>query len=82
MSRFNASLHATNGEVVSLQNGRFVQVTAGGTITTGDILRVNNGVFNTATYSGEQDEYQACENAVAGEVFWAVRIGAFTYAAV
>ena len=82
VSRFNKVLHAQNGEVVSLQNGRFVQVTAGGSITAGDQLRVSNGVFLTSFYNSEQVEYQACENANNGEVFWAVRIGAFSYPAV
>ena len=48
-------------------------------ITASAALRVDNGLVYAGLLDGVQVEYQACENAAIGEVFWAVRIGSLTY---
>jgi hypothetical protein len=71
---FDSSAAALSGGVLSLQNGQFVQLTAGGTITVGDGLRPNTtGTVVTAT---SRAQFVACESAASGEVFWGKKIGA------
>jgi len=71
---FDSSAAAISGGVLSLQNGQFVQLTAGGTITVGDGLRPNStGTVVTAT---SRAQFVACESAASGEVFWGKKIGA------
>lgn len=83
VSEFNKTYHATAGEMVSLQNGRFVQLRAGNTtaygpITYGTKLIVLNGaVIPTNIGGGNYIEFEACEAASTGEIFWAARVGAF-----
>ena len=76
---FDSSAAAISGGVLSLQNGQFVQLTAGGTITVGDGLRPNStGTVVTAT---SRAQFVACESAASGEVFWGKKIGAVDTAA-
>ena len=71
---FDTSAAAISGGVLSLQNGEFVQLTAGGTITVGDGLRPDTtGTVVTAT---SRAQFVACESAASGEVFWGKKIGA------
>lgn len=76
---FNASTHATAGQVCSLQNGEFVQVTAGGTIVPSDLLvATNDGKVIAAELGSTEAILQAAEAAEDGEIFWAKKIGAWT----
>lgn len=78
VSQFNRSVHAQAGEVVSLQNGEFVQMTAGGTIAVGDTLIATTDGKVIADTSATEYVAQACEPASDGEVFWCKKIGAWT----
>jgi len=71
---FNTSAAAISGGVLSLQNGEFVQLTAGGTITVGDGLRPSS--TGTVVTANNRAQFVACESAASGEVFWGKKIGA------
>jgi len=71
---FDSSAAAISGGVLSLQNGQFVQLTAGGTITVGDGLRPNS--TGTVVTAASRAQFVACESAASGEVFWGKKIGA------
>jgi len=79
VSQFNRTVHAQTGEVVSLQNGEFVQVTAGGTIVTGDLLiATTDGKVVPAALGSSESILQAAEAAEDGEILWCKKIGAWT----
>lgn len=70
---FDSVNHALAGDLVNLQNGEFLQLRAGGTIAIGDGLRPTTaGAVILAT---DRISFVAAENAVAGEIFWAQRVG-------
>jgi hypothetical protein len=71
---FDTSAAAISGGVLSLQNGEFVQLTAGGTITVGDGLRPSN--TGTVVTANNRAQFVACESAASGEIFWGKKIGA------
>lgn len=75
---FNSQYHATAGQPVSLQNGEFVQLTASGTISVGDLLIATTDGKVMADTVATEYVAQAADNATDGEVFWAKRIGAWT----
>ena len=76
---FNATTHATAGQVCSLQNGEFVQVTAGDTIVPADLLvATTDGKVIPAQLGSTEAILQAAEGAEDGEILWAKRIGAWT----
>jgi hypothetical protein len=76
---FNATTHATAGQVCSLQNGEFVQVTAGGTIVPSDLLiATTDGKVVPAALGSTEAILQAAEAAADGEILWAKKIGAWT----
>ena len=76
---FNATTHATAGQVCSLQNGEFVQVTAGDTIVPSDLLvATTDGKVIPAQLGSTEAILQAAEAAEDGEIFWAKKIGAWT----
>lgn len=75
---FQSAYHAKVGQPISLQNGEFVQLTAGGTIAVGDtLIATTDGKVISDTASTEYIA-QAVDNASNGEVFWAKKIGAWT----
>lgn len=75
---FNSTVHAAIGQPISLQNGEFVQLTAGGSIATGDTLVASTDGKVVAGTSSTEYIAQAVEDAEDGEVFWAKKIGAWT----
>ena len=75
---FNSTVHAAIGQPISLQNGEFVQLTAGGIIATGDTLVASTDGKVVAGTSSTEYIAQAVEDAEDGEVFWAKKIGAWT----
>jgi hypothetical protein len=75
---FNSTVHAAIGQPISLQNGEFVQLTAGGSIATGDTLVASTDGKVVAGVSSTEYIAQAVEDAEDGEVFWAKKIGAWT----
>lgn len=77
---FNSQYHATAGQPISLQNGEFVQLTASGTISVGDLLIATTDGKVMADTVATEYVAQAADNATDGEVFWAKKIGAWTVA--
>lgn len=76
---FNATTHATAGQVCSLQNGEFVQVTAGDTIVPADLLvATTDGKVIPAQLGSTEAILQAAEAAEDGEILWCKKIGAWT----
>ena len=75
---FNSVYNATAGQLISLQNGEFVQLTAGGTITVGDTLIPSTDGKVVASTTATEYIAQAAEGAEDGEIFWAKKIGAWT----
>lgn len=75
---FNSVYNASAGQLISLQNGEFVQMTAGGTITVGDTLIPSTDGKVIAGTGDTEYIAQAAEGANDGEVFWAKKIGAWT----
>jgi len=75
---FNSVYHATAGQPISLQNGEFVQLTAGGTIAVGDTLIATTDGKVIADTASTEYIAQAAEGANDGEIFWAKKIGAWT----
>lgn len=75
---FQSVYHAKVGQPISLQNGEFVQLTAGGTIAVGDTLIATTDGKVIADTASTEYIAQAVDNASNGEVFWAKKIGAWT----
>lgn len=75
---FNSPYNASAGQTMSLQNGEFVQLTAGGTITVGDTLIPSTDGKVVASTAATEYIAQAAEGASDGEIFWAKKIGAWT----
>jgi hypothetical protein len=71
---FNSTEHAAAGGTVSLQNGRFVQVTAASAVTVGDLLKATTDGKVALIGAGERAFLQACDSATAGDIFWAFRV--------
>ena len=71
---FNSTEHATTGGLISLQNGRFVQVTAGGTIAVGDLLKASTDGKVETIGVGDRAFLQACESGTANAIIWAFRV--------
>jgi len=71
---FNSTEHATTGGLVSLQNGRFVQVTAGGTIAVGDLLKASTDGKVEKIGAGDRAFLQACDNGTTNAIIWAFRV--------
>lgn len=71
---FDSTEHATAGGLVSLQNGRFVQVTAGGTFAVGDLLKASTDGKVEKIGAGDRAFLQACESGSANEIIWAFRV--------
>jgi hypothetical protein len=70
---FDSNIHSLAGDPVNLQNAKFMQVRAAETITMGDGLRpTTNGAVAVAN---TRISFIACDNAVAGEVFWVQQVG-------
>jgi hypothetical protein len=71
---FDSTQHAIAGGPVSLQNGRFVQVTAGAACAVGDLLKVTTA-GKLVPAAGDRAFFQACESASAdNEIIWAFRV--------
>ena len=71
---FDSSINAAAGETVSLQNGRFVQVTAGAACSVGDFLKATTA-GKLIPADGDRAFFQACESAAAdNEIIWAFRV--------
>lgn len=75
---FNSVYNASAGQLISMQNGEFVQLTAGGTISVGDTLIASTDGKVVASTTATEYIAQAAEGANDGEVFWAKKIGAWT----
>lgn len=72
-----ASQHALSGEVVRLQQGDFVQVTAGGTIVASDLLiPTNEGKVIAYTGSSATCLLQAMQAGSDGTVIWCKKVAA------
>lgn len=70
---FDSVYHAETGDLVVLQNSEFMQLRAGGTISTGDgLCPTTDGAVVTAT---ARTQFVACDNATSGDIFWAQRVG-------
>ena len=70
---FDSSIHSLPGDPVNLQNAKFMQVRAGETISMGDgLCPTTDGAVAVAT---ARISFIACDNAVAGEVFWVQQVG-------
>jgi hypothetical protein len=70
---FDSVYHAETGDLVVLQNSEFMQLRAGGKISTGDgLCPTTDGAVVTAT---ARIQFVACDNAASGEIFWAQRVG-------
>ena len=73
-----ASQHALSGEVVRLQQGDFVQVTAGGTVAVSDLLiPTNEGKVIAYTGTSATCLLQAMQAGSNGTVIWCKKVGAF-----
>lgn len=75
---FNSVYNASAGQLISLQNGEFVQLTAGGSISVGDTLIPSTDGKVVASTTATEYIAQAAEGANDGEIFWAKKIGAWT----
>lgn len=71
---FDSTEHATAGGLVSLQNGRFVQITAGGTFAMGDLLKASTDGKVEKIGAGDRAFLQACESGTANAIIWAFRV--------
>ena len=79
VSAYDGTNHAVAGGLVSLQNGEFMQGKAGGPINaSGMLVTDSNGFFVESSTVNDQVQFQAAENANAGEVFWVYRLGAYS----
>lgn len=72
---FNGTYNAVSGGPVNLQPSDSVQITAGGSVSAGNLLTSDSSGRAVAGTTGQMCCYMAFEDAAVGEVFWAFRFG-------